>query len=564
MAGTNNQDSETLVCDTTGVATARARERDAVIGTTIKERYLIEKQIGTGGFGAVYLARDQELLSKRVVIKLLHEESLQNEWAVRKFRHEIEALTRIDHPGVIGVLDTGSMPDGVPFIVMQYVEGVSLRSVMEMAPEGMKFEHAANIIHQIGRALTAAHEKGIVHRDLKPENIMIRSPSGGDEQVKIIDFGIAKVKDSQLAPSTVIAATAGTIAYMAPEQLNARPVAGSADTYSLGAIAYEMLTGRRPFNPETAFQLVEMQRAGVRVKPTDLRPALPQAVDNVILKALDYNPQKRYSSARLFADYLADALEEDEVSESRRVYSNAETIAMPRAMAARARKRKYGSIAAGLVLLAVVFAGLLMWPRTSSKTTGDQPASDPAKTSGVASRTIGYYLMVQKYLPNGKAYQDPFKATGNDILGDGWQFRVHTSSPQDGFLYLVNEGPAAGGAVSYNLLYPTPKFNGGSARVVAGEDRDIGPYALDAHQGTERFWLVWSASPVVELEAVKSVVNSKEKGTVSDPQRAEAIRNFLDTHWATRPEVEIDRINELVNVKANSDVLVNLMELKHH
>src|SRR2546426_2192880 len=119
MAGTNDQDSETIVSyETIGPATARVRERDAVIGKTIKERYLIEKQLGTGGFGAVYLALDQELLSKRVVIKVLHGESLQNEWAVRKFKHEIEALTRIDHPGVIGVLDTGSMPDGVPFIVM--------------------------------------------------------------------------------------------------------------------------------------------------------------------------------------------------------------------------------------------------------------------------------------------------------------------------------------------------------------------------------------------------------------------------------------------------------------
>jgi serine/threonine protein kinase len=567
MAGTNNQDSETIVSyETTGAATAtaRARARDAVIGITIKERYLIEKQLGTGGFGAVYLARDQELLSKLVVIKLLHEESLQNEWAVRKFRHEIEALARIDHPGVVGVLDTGSMPDGVPFIVMQYVEGVTLRSVMKMAPEGMDFEHAENIIHQIGHALTAAHEKGIIHRDLKPENIMIRGLSGGDEQVKIIDFGIAKVKDSQLAPSTVIAATAGTIAYMAPEQLNARPVSASADTYSLGEIAYEMLTGRRPFNPETHFQLAEMQRAGVRIKPSDLRPALPKAADNVILRALAYNPEKRYPSARIFADYLADALVESEPSESPRVDTNAETIAMPRVMVVRARKRKYGLIAAGVVLLAVVVAGLLVWPRTSSKTTGDQPPSDPAKTSAVASRTIDYYLMVQKYLPNGKAYQDPFKATGNDILADGWKFSVHTSSPQDGFLYLVNEGPAAGGAIAYNLLYPDPKVNGGSARVAAGQDRDIGSYTLDAHQGTEKIWLVWSAAPVAELEAVKSVVNPKEKGTVSDPFRIEAIHNFLGTHWVSRPEVEIDRANKLVHVKANSDVLVKLMELEHH
>ncbi len=565
MAGTNDQGSRTLVSSgATGAGTARARARDAVIGVTIKERYLIEKELGKGGFGAVYLALDQELLSKRVVIKLLHEESLENEWAVRKFRHEMEALTRIDHPGVIGVLDTGNMPDGVPFIVMQYVEGVSLRSLMKLAPEGMAFEHAADIVYQIGHALTAAHEKGIVHRDLKPENIMIRSLSGGDEQVKIIDFGIAKVKDSRLAPSTVIARTAGTIAYMAPEQLTARPVSGSADTYSLGVIAYEMLTGRRPFNPETGFELAEMQREGVRIKPTDLRPALPTATDDLILRALSYNPQKRFPSARIFADYLTDALVETDASESARVGSNAETIPMQKVVVVPARKRVYGLISAGLVLLAVVIAGLLLWPRSSSKTAGNQPAGDPAKTSAVATRAIDYYLNVQKYLPDGKPYQGTFKAIGNEILEDGWKFSVHTSSPQDGFLYLVNEGPAAGGAISYNLLYPTPKFNGGSARVDAGQDRDIGPFGLDAHQGTEKFWLVWSATPVAELEAVKSVVNPKEKGTVSDPQRAEAIRNFLGTHWASKPEVEIDKAKYLVHVRAKSDLLVNLMELEHH
>lgn len=566
MAGTKDQDTRTIVSNGasgTATATARSRAGDAVIGMTIKERYLIEKELGTGGFGAVYLAHDQELLSRRVVIKLLHEKSLQNEWAVRKFRQEMEALTRIEHPGVVGVLDTGNMPDGVPFIVMEYVEGVSLRSLMKLSPEGMGLEHAADLVYQIGHALNAAHEKGIIHRDLKPENIMVRSLSGGDEQVKIIDFGVAKVKDSRVAPSTVIASTAGTIAYMSPEQLNARLVSGSADTYSLGVIAYEMLTGRRPFNPETGFQLAEMQRDGVRIKPSDLRPALSTAVDDIILKALSYGHRERFASARIFADYLTDALVESDASESPQVGSNAETITMSKFEEAHPPKGKYWLIVAGLVLLGVIVAGVLVWPRTRSSTSGVQPVSDPAKTSAVATRTIDYYLMVQKYLPNGKAYQEPFKATGNDILGDGWHFSIHTSSPQDGFLYLINEGPAAGG-VSYNLLFPTPKFNGGSAQVAAGQDRDIGPYELDAHQGTEKFWLVWSVAPVAELEAVKSVVNPKDKGTVSDPQRIEAIRNFLGTHWASKPDVTIDKPNSLVHVKAKSDPLVNLMELEHH
>src|SRR4051812_523595 len=121
----------------------------------------------------------------------------------------MEALTRIDHPCVIGVLDTGKTLDGQPFIVMPYVDGVTLRSVIK--PEGMELERAANIIKQVGHALGAAHDKGIIHRDLKPENIMLQTLREGTEQVKVIDFGIAKVKDSQMAASTGAMGTAGTI-----------------------------------------------------------------------------------------------------------------------------------------------------------------------------------------------------------------------------------------------------------------------------------------------------------------------------------------------------------------
>jgi serine/threonine-protein kinase len=298
---------ETVISHTTGAAVAAAREEGSYLGKRIKDRYLIEKQLDSGGFGAVYVAHDEELLGKLVVIKFLNEKALKNDWAVKKFKHEIEALARIDHPGVVGILDTGQLPDATPFLVMQYIKGVSLRALMKQ--EGLEFERASTFIRQLGQALNAAHEIGVVHRDLKPENIMLRRVAGG-EQVKIIDFGIAKVRDSQVAPSTVVAEIAGTVAYMAPEQLNGRPVSPATDQFSLAVIAFEMLTGRRPFNPETQFQLAGMQRDGVKVKPKDLRPGLPQAAETVLLKALAYHPAQRYPTARVFADALADALVE--------------------------------------------------------------------------------------------------------------------------------------------------------------------------------------------------------------------------------------------------------------
>jgi serine/threonine protein kinase len=270
----------------------------------LKDRYLIEKELGRGGIGVVYLAHDIQLMSRPVVIKVLLEDSNQDEWFKKKFRQEMEALARLNHPGIVGVLDAGQMPDGKPFLVMQYVEGAPLRSLIRY--EGMDMEMAAGIIRQVGYGLTAAHEKGVYHRDLKPENIMVQL--GDDEaQVKLIDFGIATVKDSQVATSRETTSVAGTVNYMAPEQLMGKPAASS-DIYALGVIAYEMLTGRRPFNPATPYQLLDMQKAGVRLNPVDLRPGLPEAAQASILKALAFEPQERYPRARDFADALANAL----------------------------------------------------------------------------------------------------------------------------------------------------------------------------------------------------------------------------------------------------------------
>lgn len=275
-------------------------------GMILNNRYLIEKELGRGGIGAVYLARDKQLASRPVVVKVLLEDSLDNDWIVNKFRHEIDALSRVDHPNIVGIFDTGEMEDGKPYIVMQYVEGMNLRSAIESS--GMDFSRAANLFRQIGRALTAAHEKGICHRDLKPENIMLQRLSDGDEQAKVIDFGIAKVKDSLMAPSTTTTPTAGTVLYMAPEQLEKKPISAASDIYAFGIIAYEMLTGRRPFNPESSFQLLEMQRAGPRVQPQDLRPGLPEAAQSAILMSLSFRPSDRHNKAQELGDELWRAL----------------------------------------------------------------------------------------------------------------------------------------------------------------------------------------------------------------------------------------------------------------
>jgi tRNA A-37 threonylcarbamoyl transferase component Bud32 len=283
-------------------------------GMLLAGRYLLERELGRGGIGVVYFARDQHLLNKPVVVKILLDLTLDaaaDEWVKRKFRQEVEALARIDHPGVVGVLQAGELPDGKPYLVIQYVEGETLRTVMRA--EGMELARVARIVRQIGHALTGAHDRGIYHRDLKPENVMLQSLGEDEEHVKLIDFGIATVKDSQAAGDQATTMFSGTPGYMAPEQLLGKPTAAS-DIYALGVIAHEMITGRRPYRPDSPYHLMELQREGVKVKPRELRPDLPERAQALILQALSFEQAERPARARAFGDELSRALLEGAAS----------------------------------------------------------------------------------------------------------------------------------------------------------------------------------------------------------------------------------------------------------
>jgi serine/threonine protein kinase/Tfp pilus assembly protein PilF len=279
-----------------------------VVGVLLEGRYSVEKELARGGIAVTYFARDLKLLSKPVVIKVLQNSSEGNQWLQTKFTQEKEALTRIDHPGVIGLLDAGQTPTGKPFLVIQFVDGVTLRSVLQ--PNGMDLERVGHLVRQMCQALDAAHDNGIWHRDLKPENIMLQKAGVPTEFVKVIDFGLARVIDSRLTTLDSTGHVAGSISYMAPEQLQGRSTSRS-DIYALGVIAYEMVTGRRPFNPESQFQLLEMQHEGVKVKPKDLRPSLTEAAQGVILKAMSFEVAERYGRPGEFGDAFVAALTDE-------------------------------------------------------------------------------------------------------------------------------------------------------------------------------------------------------------------------------------------------------------
>lgn len=296
--------------------------REYPIGEVFGGRYLIQKELGRGNIGATYLAEDRALYSRPVTVKLLLDTSSQNQYLIDKFKHESEALARITHPGVVSVIDLGKLPDAKPYLVMEFVRGKTL--AQEIQTGAMDLLRSALFIRQIAQALAAAHFEGVIHRDLKPDNVMIQTLSDGSEQAKLIDFGIAKVENPQSADATQNPVVIGSPAYMAPEQIESREASPSSDIYSLGVLAYEMLTGQRPFAVDTRAlswmtELVSRQRAGVSTKPKSLRPDLPKAAQTEILRALEYVPDHRHQKAFEFGEALYRALKDEHQPEPRNI-----------------------------------------------------------------------------------------------------------------------------------------------------------------------------------------------------------------------------------------------------
>ncbi|MGH9845807.1 MAG: protein kinase domain-containing protein [Blastocatellia bacterium] len=527
-------------------------------GVTLDGRYLIERELDRGGLGAVFLAHDQKLHGAPVVVKVLLEklhESQQRAWFEKKFRQEIKALARIDHPGVVRALDVGELPDGRSYLVMQYIHGVPLRSVIP--PHGMELDRAGRLIHQIAQALTAAHEQGVVHRDLKPENILLQT-AGDEEYVKLIDFGIATVRET-LEPATAeMTKVAGTTGYMAPEQLMGKPAVAS-DVYALGVIAYELVTGRRPFNPDTFYQLLDLQRTGVRVMPCDLRSSLPAAAQAAILKALSFAAPHRYVRARDFSEAFNQALALD--SEQKPAGTNGSLRPRP------ARARLLLLLAA---LLVVAAAGALIWRSTRSGD-GGQDVRPPASVIAPERRLI-YSLTVMKD-PKRYPNSQPFQLPGATIIFEaGYQVRMNVSSPQAGYLYVINEGPKqTNGRPDFNVLFPDTLANGGSAAIAANQTIRIPQpsgkpeqdwFTLDdKEEGVEKIWLVWSERSVPELEAVKRWANPKDGGAIGDPGQIESVARYLAAHSAPAPEVKEDE--EQTTLKSRGEVLVGLVKVQH-
>jgi serine/threonine-protein kinase len=264
--------------------------------TLAEGRYRVERVLGHGGMAVVYLARDEEL-QRPVAVKVLAEHLAGEDSVRERFVREARLAARLSHPNVVQVYDAGES-EGQPFIVMEYVPGQTLAQCGKLPAD-----EAVQLVLQACAGLQHAHDAGLVHRDVKPRNLLLRD----DGVLKIADFGIARTAEA--TQLTQLGTVLGTAAYLAPEQAAGKEVSAAADVYSLGAVLYELLTGRPPYQFESLAELALKQQEGLIVPVRDLEPTVPGPVEAATMRSLAREPRFRPESAAEFAHELAGSTE---------------------------------------------------------------------------------------------------------------------------------------------------------------------------------------------------------------------------------------------------------------
>src|SRR5215213_10210855 len=326
---------------------------DVAEGTVVDGRYRIERRIGSGGMADVYCAADSQL-GREVAIKMLHRRFARDQEFVERFRREASAAAGLQHPNVVSVFDRGEY-DGTYYIAMEYLPGKTLKEVVrEEAPLDQLRAIAFGI--QILQAAAFAHRRGVIHRDFKPHNVIV----GGDDRLKVTDFGIARAGASEMTETGSIM---GTAQYLSPEQAQGQRVGAASDLYSIGVIMYELLAGRVPFTGDSAVSIalkhVSEQPQRLRELRPDVHPRLEQAVGRALLK----DPAQRYASADEFIAALEQARAAIVSGDNGAGTSTFVPVAPPDAHDPRGRRGRFVVLALVLLALAgAAAAGQLLTP----------------------------------------------------------------------------------------------------------------------------------------------------------------------------------------------------------
>jgi serine/threonine-protein kinase len=297
------------LCPDDGTVLEHAPPTTSQVGKVLDGKYRLDAFLSKGGMGAVYRAT-HVMLNKTVAVKLINPELVTSPDVVRRFQREARAATALSHPNIVSVYDLGQTTEGTLYIAMEFVDGPSLKSVIESGGP-VPVMRSLTLARQLASALSAAHRQGIIHRDLKPHNVMLARSHDGQEVAKLVDFGIAKTFDEGTQLTTA-GFSPGTPQYMAPEQAEGRAVDARSDLYSFGIILYEMLAGEVPFNATSTAAVLIKQIKEAPMPPSVKNPrvAIPPPVEAIVLRCMAKDPAERFQTA----DELGSALEESAVA----------------------------------------------------------------------------------------------------------------------------------------------------------------------------------------------------------------------------------------------------------
>lgn len=532
--------------------------------------YDVGTLLGKGGMGEVYLATDANL-GRKAALKILPARYTTQPELVHRFEREAKAASALNHPNILTVYEIGKTEDS-HFIATEFIAGETLRQ--RIARDNLPLTEALDIAIQSAAALSAAHEAGIIHRDIKPENIMLRP----DGYVKVLDFGLAKLTEAASNPDESTTQTGlimGTPSYMSPEQARGQKVDHRTDIWSLGVVLHELVSRARPFSGDTQADLMV---AILERQPAALPSHLPEQLQTIITRTLAKEPQQRYASIQdliedlkalrrkvEFASELKHAAPlENTDAQTLRQTAEADTLRLTPEVNTHAELPVPPSVAipvpaptkfplrpviAGIALLSVL--GLSSWYIFKPQPAPTPPPA-PAVVTAAPKRELTWWLTVQRKLESA-----PFQSAGRDWFPNGSKYKFNSTSPQSGYLYLLNEGPTAGGKVSLNLLFPTPANNNLNAAVSANQPIQTGNYFFNNYQGEEKFWIVWAINPIPEIEAVKATA----KPTIQDAAQSAVILRLLNEH-AAQTTAQSDETKELTKVSGNA-VLAQMVKLKH-
>lgn len=553
--------------------------------------YLILDHLGSGGMGEVYLAQDSRL-GRTVALKILASDIASDKRRMQRFRQEAKVASSLNQPNILTIFEFGEV-DGLTFLAAEFVDGDTLRD--HLRGKRVKLSEILDISIQILAALDAAHEARIIHRDMKPENVMIRRR---DHVVKVLDFGLAKVAEKKktspdelrsedeaitefkTAPGLIM----GTVNYMSPEQAQGKTVDARTDIWSTGIIIYEMVAGTKPFGgTTTAHTIVQI----LEKEPLPLThagaPEAPAELERIVAKSIAKDPDERYQTAKdLLIDLrnLKKRLELDaEIERSATLAHTTSTFGKPATaavtlenpQAARTAEpavvetsKSYRGLAILLVAIVAAIAGVIAV--NAWRSTRNQPVAQPAQPLALApERTLTYWITVQKF-KDGKPHQEPFDISGEINFEADYQIRLSIRSPQRGYLYILNEGPAdADSGTEYVVVFPSPTANEGSEIVAANERVQIPNETwlkFDKEQGVEKLWLVFSEHSVADLEGIKAFANRRDRGLIADAQQNKAINSFLSSH--STDKVVHEKGERLTTLTSSQKILVYPIRLEHH